>query len=45
MQDLYETPKYKLSKDDQEEMKELKEEGVYASMQELDNPLRGKQRR
>ena len=25
MQDLYETPKYKLSKDDQEEMKELKE--------------------
>ena len=39
MQDLYETPKYKLSKDDQEEMKELKEEGVYASMQELDNRL------
>ncbi|CKG42187.1 putative conjugal transfer protein [Streptococcus pneumoniae] len=42
MQDLYETPKYKLSKDDQEEMKELKEEGVYASMQELDNPFEGK---
>ena len=42
MQDLYETPKYKLSKDDQEEMKELKEEGIYASMQELDNPLKGK---
>ena len=41
MQDLYETPKYKLSKDDQEEMKELKEEGVYASMQELDNPFEG----
>ena len=29
-------------KDDQEEMKELKEEGVYASMQELDNPFEGK---
>lgn len=42
MQDLYETPKYKLSKDDQEEIKELKEEGVYASMQELDNPFEGK---
>ena len=42
MQDLYETPKYKLSKDDQEEMKELKEEGIYASMQELDNPFEGK---
>lgn len=42
MQDLYEIPKYKLSKDDQEEMKELKEEGVYASMQELDNPFEGK---
>lgn len=41
MQDLYETPKYKLSKDDQEEIKELKEEGVYASMQELDNPFEG----
>ncbi|HHA9557568.1 TPA: phage tail tip lysozyme, partial [Streptococcus pneumoniae] len=42
MQDLYESPKYKLSKDDQEEIKELKEEGVYASMQELDNPFEGK---
>ncbi|HGE3271915.1 TPA: phage tail tip lysozyme [Streptococcus pneumoniae] len=42
MQDLYETPKYKLSRDDQEEIKELKEEGVYASMQELDNPFEGK---
>lgn len=42
MQDLYETPKYKLSKDDQEEIKELKEEGMYASMQELDNPFEGK---
>lgn len=42
MQDLYETPKYNLSKDDQEEIKELKEEGMYASMQELDNPFEGK---
>lgn len=39
MQDLYETPKYKLSRDDQEEIKELKEEGVYASMQELDKSI------
>ncbi len=34
MQDLYEISKYKLSKDDQEEIKELKEEGVYASMRD-----------
>lgn len=41
MKDLYDTPKYKLSADEKEELKELKEDGVYASMQELDNPFEG----
>lgn len=41
MKDLYDTPKYKLSVDEKEELKELKEDGIYASMQELDNPFEG----
>lgn len=41
MKELYDTPKYKLSADEKEELKELKEDGVYASMQELDNPFEG----
>lgn len=41
MKDLYDTPKYKLSADEKEELKELKEDGVYTSMQELDNPFEG----
>lgn len=41
MKDLYDEPKYHLSSEQQEELKELKENGVYASMQELDNPFQG----
>lgn len=38
MSDLYKEPAYKLSDEDQEE---LKEEGNYLALQELDNPFQG----
>ncbi|HGI3017278.1 TPA: CHAP domain-containing protein, partial [Streptococcus agalactiae] len=41
MSDLYKEPAYKLSDEDQEELKELTEEGNYLSLQELDNPFLG----
>ena len=41
MKDLYDTPTYKVSKDDQEEIAELTEEGRYLALQELDNPFQG----
>lgn len=41
MSDLYQTPKYKLSDEDQADLKELSEEGVYQALQELDNPFQG----
>lgn len=41
MKDLYDHPKYKLSEEDQEELKELTEEGNYLTLQELDNPFQG----
>lgn len=41
MSDLYKEPAYKLSDEDQEELKELTEEGNYLSLQELDNPFQG----
>lgn len=40
MSDLYKEPAYKLSDEDEEELKELTEEGNYLSLQELDNPFR-----
>lgn len=42
MSDLYDKPPYQLSKEEQENLKELSEEGIYASLQELDNPFEGK---
>lgn len=39
MSDLYKEPAYKLSDEDQEELKELTEEGNYLALQELDNPF------
>lgn len=41
MSDLYKEPAYKLSDEDQEELKELTEEGNYLALQELDNPFQG----
>ncbi|HFD0795367.1 TPA: M23 family metallopeptidase, partial [Streptococcus suis] len=41
MSDLYKEPTYKLSDEDQEELKELIEEGNYLALQELDNPFQG----
>ena len=41
MSDLYKEPTYKLSDEDQEELKELTEEGNYLALQELDNPFQG----
>lgn len=41
MSDLYKEPTYKLSEEDQEELKELIEEGNYLALQELDNPFQG----
>ncbi|MCW0986953.1 phage tail tip lysozyme [Streptococcus anginosus] len=41
MSDLYQEPAYKLSDEDQEELKELTEEGPYLALQELDNPFQG----
>ncbi|MFX3939497.1 M23 family metallopeptidase, partial [Streptococcus suis] len=41
MSDLYKEPSYKLSDEDQEELKELTEEGNYLALQELDNPFQG----
>ncbi|HEM3718444.1 TPA: CHAP domain-containing protein, partial [Streptococcus suis] len=41
MSDLYKDPAYKLSDEDQEELKELTEEGNYLALQELDNPFQG----
>ncbi|HGI4660435.1 TPA: CHAP domain-containing protein, partial [Streptococcus agalactiae] len=42
MSDLYKEPAYKLSEEDQEELKELTEEGNYLALQELDNPFQGR---
>ncbi|HEM6393714.1 TPA: CHAP domain-containing protein [Streptococcus suis] len=41
MSDLYKEPAYKLSDEDQEELKELTEGGNYLALQELDNPFQG----
>ena len=41
MSDLTKTPPYKLSDEDQEELKALTEEGNYLALQELDNPFQG----
>lgn len=41
MSDLTKNPPYKLSDEDQEELKELTEEGNYLALQELDNPFQG----
>ncbi|HEM5192997.1 TPA: CHAP domain-containing protein [Streptococcus suis] len=41
MSDLYKEPTYKLSDEDQEELKELTEGGNYLALQELDNPFQG----
>ena len=41
LSDLYKEPAYKLSDEDQEELKELTEEGNYLALQELDNPFQG----
>ncbi|WP_303974644.1 phage tail tip lysozyme [Streptococcus merionis] len=41
MADLYQTPPYKLSDEDQETLKELTEEGKYLALEELDNPFQG----
>lgn len=42
MAELYDQLPYQLSKEEQDDLKELSEEGVYASMQELENPFEGK---
>lgn len=42
MVELYNRPPYQLSKEEQDDLKELSEGGVYASMQELENPFEGK---
>ncbi|MGT2866933.1 phage tail tip lysozyme [Streptococcus fryi] len=42
MADLYDKPPYQLSKEEQDDLKELSEEGIYASLQELNNPFEGK---
>lgn len=42
MSDLYDSPPYLLTEEEKEALKELSEEGVYASLQELDNPFEGK---
>ena len=41
MSDLYKEHAYKLSEEDQEELKKLTEEGNYLALQELDNPFQG----
>lgn len=41
MSELHQTPQYKLSDEDQADLKELSEEGVYQALQELDNPFQG----
>ncbi|MEG3265884.1 phage tail tip lysozyme [Streptococcus suis] len=41
MSDLYDKPPYQLSKEEQDDLKELSEEGIYASLQELENPFEG----
>ncbi|MFX3657538.1 hypothetical protein ACJBPN_10755, partial [Streptococcus suis] len=41
MSDLYKEPAYNLSDEDQEELKELIEEGNYLALQELYNPFQG----
>ncbi|VTS74258.1 Tn5252 Orf28 [Streptococcus canis] len=41
MSDLYKEPSYKLAEEDQEELRELTEEGNYLVLQELDNPFQG----
>lgn len=42
MAELYDKPPYQLSKEEQDDLKELSEEGIYASLQELENPFEGK---
>lgn len=41
MAELYDQPPYQLSKEEQDDLKELSEEGIYASLQELENPFEG----
>ena len=41
MADLYDISPYKLIQDQKEELEELAENGIYASLEELDNPFEG----
>ena len=41
MSDLIDQPPYKLSEEQKVDLKELSEDGIYASLQELENPFEG----